>query len=830
MKLEKLDIENFRGIKGSYTFEPEGNNAIIVGPNGSGKSSILEAINYLLTNEIRQLDREGMKSVKKKDVIPNIDATGDCAVSGVFTDAEGQNQVTITRTANSADLEPPKEDLPSSLQRTIDTALQGQHILTRDDLLDLIIAQPGSRREVLSELLDLPDIDERRLALQRTRKALEDQQEKAEASRNTSVERLQELTGSSASDSAGLRADTLDSINRLRDSFGGDCVDEVDPETVRKDIESPAEAVSSQALQRKQPRKELEQFADWLAELRADLPEKIDQLEASLKQYRQKEASEVAGSKLELLELGEEVITRETDVCPLCEQDWLGDRSLLEDVHQRREELHELSDLVDDINQLQDNLRRNFRRGLDHLEYLTKELEEDEYPEVEDLSKLFKELQKSSEMVSGDLLENVDLTLRNLPVVELDDSEVNVGIEGGVRETKSLQSRAEDLDDLSDTEQRYERLKSIADRWAEYKNLDTKVGRLASLASDAETAESAFIAARREVIGEIYNDITDRVETYYNSIHPDESDTSTSIVVTETGADLQKEFYDAGEYPPHSVFSEGHLDSLGLCLHLALADYLQQDEKSLLLLDDVVMSVDQDHRLEIAQMIAEEFAGDYQVIITTHDELWAEQLSSQGALQGGQQIRLREWSFDGGVKESRGYIDVYEQWETVEAAMESDQMERAAHELRYATERMLQQCAVSLGGKVEYDPRLRHTLSDFKDSVSRRLNTLTGRAKNNLDQSDEMFAEANDLDNAYGSILDEVGQQLNKVNRRVHWTPGRWLTLSPDEFEEVFEAHKAAYELLYCDECGSCIRYEEFGGDYHELRCNCREHYDIQWN
>ena len=229
-------------------------------------------------------------------------------------------------------------------------------------------------------------------------------------------------------------------------------------------------------------------------------------------------------------------------------------------------------------------------------------------------------------------------------------------------------------------------------------------------------------------------------------------------------------------------------------------------------------------------MISNEFAEDYQVIITTHDELWAEQLSSQGALQGGQQIRLREWSFDGGVKESRGYIDVYEQWETVEDAMEDDEMERAAHELRYATERMLQQCVVSLGGKVDYDPRLRHTLSDFKDSVCRRLDTLTGRAKDNLDPSEEMFDEADELDDAYGSILNDVGQQLNKVNRRVHWTPGKWLTLSPGEFEEVFEAHKAAYELLYCSECGSSIRYEEFDGDYHELRCNCREHYDIQWS
>jgi len=830
MKLERLDIKNFRGVKGSYTFEPEGNNAIIVGPNGSGKSSILEAINFLLTNDIRQLDREGMKSVRKQDVIPNVDANGDCVVSGVFRDTERDTRVSVERSTDSTDLEPPKEDLPTPLQRTIDTALQGQHILTRDDLLDLIIAQPSSRREVLSELLDLPDIDERRLALQRTRKALEDELEKAKASRQTANERLQELAESDASDSITLRTDALETINTLRTSFDGEPVDEIDPGTVREGLESPAEAVSTQALQRERPRKELNQFADWIGDLRADLPEQIDRLDDLINEYREREASEISASKLELLELGEEVIEANTDVCPLCAQDWRGNGSLLEDVRHRHEQLHEFQQTVDSIDQLQADLRKDLERGLDYLEYLTKELKEDQYPEVETLSEFTTTLRKSTEMISGNLLGNTDFKPLNLPIVESDDADISSKIEKAIQTTNSLKSTAEDLDDISDTEQRYERLKSVADRWEEYENLDAKVDRLDSLVSDTETAESAFIAARSEVIGEIYDDITDRVETYYNSIHPDESDTATSIVVTETGADLQKEFYNAGEYPPHSVFSEGHLDSLGLCLHLALADYLQQDEKSLLLLDDVVMSVDQSHRLEIAQMIAKEFAEDYQVIITTHDELWAEQLSSQGALQGGPQIRLREWSFDGGVKESRGYIDVYEQWETVEEAMEDDEMERAAHELRYATERMFQQCAVSLGGKVEYDPRLRHTLSDFKDSVCRRLDTLTGRAKDNLDQSDEMFSEANELDNAYGSVLNEVGQQLNKVNRRVHWTPGRWLTLSPSEFEEVFDAHKAAYELLYCDECGSCIRYEEFGGDYHELRCNCRSHYDIQWS
>lgn len=829
MKIERLGVENFRGVRGTYEFEPDGDNAIIVGPNGSGKSSILEAINYLLTNKVGQLSQEGMGKVAKKDVIPNVDADGDCAVSGVFANGDSNSSVEVVRAFDSNGLEPSEDALPDSLQQTFDIARQGQHILTRADLLDLIIAQPGSRREVLSELLDLPDIDERRLVLKRTRQNLDEKHGDATASRQTTAERLRDLTESDASAHHELRAAALESITELRDSFDGDPVDEIDPETVRDDIKSPVSAVSTEALQRERPRVELKKFAAWLDQLEAELPEELRRLEERLQAVRDQESSEVSASQLELLELGEEIISPDADTCPLCNQAWTDDISLLEDVRERRSNLRELNELLDELDQQQTDLRSRFEEGINHLEYLTKELEGDTYPAVNKLSTLAEQLAESSKQISGDILGNPDFDPRNLPFVEASGGEIALTIDIVIGATNSLQATAEELDDLDDAEQRYERIKSVADQWQEYEDLDATVDRLDSLRSDVETAESAFKAARKEIIGEIYDDITDRVERYYGTIHPDESNTETSLVVTDTGAEIQREFYDAGEYHPQSVFSEGHLDSLGLCLHLALADYLQQDEKSLLLLDDVVMSVDQDHRLEIAKLIADEFAEDYQVIITTHDELWAEQLSSQGALHGGSRVFLREWSYDGGISESRSYVDVYEQWETVQEAMDDDEMERAAHELRYATERMLQQCAISLGAKVDYDPRLRHTLSDFKDAVCRRLNTLTGKAKDNLDPSADMFGRANELDNSYGSILDDVGQQLNTVNRRVHWTPGKWLTLRPREFEEVFEAHKKAYDLLYCDECGSSIRYEEFNG-YCELRCNCREHYDIQWN
>jgi recombinational DNA repair ATPase RecF len=832
MELQELQIQNFRGIKGDYSLEPSCGNAIIVGPNGSGKSSVLEAINYLLTGSIRQLERPGIGSVDKDEIIRNLNADGDCIVSATFEDSNTGDEAGVQRSIEANGFNPPREDLPDSLQHVIETAQQGQHILTRDDLLDLIITQPKSRREVLSELLNLPDIDDRRLSLKRTRQNLKKELEDAQAKRQNTYERLQEFADSDAEEDHELRRDLVAVVNELRGSFGGDPIDEIDPDSVREDLESPLEALSAQALRRDRPKEELKKFDSWLDRLEEDLVAELERLDSLLEECREWESADVSAKRLELLELGEDVIPPDADACPLCQQDWDEDTPLHEDIRRRREELRKFQGLLDDLKDLQDSIIKHLKEGRDHLSYLVKELDGDEYPEVEDLETFEQTVEQSLEALRGDLIEGRRFDPLDIPIcntealgIELAEGQIFVA-------TESLMSRTEESEDLSEAEEQYEDIGSIAERWQEYEELDDEVDRLRSLKNDIETAEEAFIESRREVIGEIYEDITDRVESYYCSIHPDEDGTEASIKVTDTGAELKKEFYDAGEYPPHSVFSEGHLDSLGLCLHLALTDYLQRDEESLLLLDDVVMSVDRDHRLQIARMIADEFAEDYQIIITTHDELWAEQLRSQGALYGGTEIWLDPWSLDVGVTDSRIGIDVEQQWATVEEAMAEKEIKKAAHELRYATEKMLEQSTISLNAAIDYDQRQRYTLEDYKKAVCRALRDLTSDAKNKLDQTGEdaeHFEDARELGDAYGETLQDVSERLSKVNRRVHWTPGKWLTIGPEEFREVFQLHKEAYNLLYCDNCGSSIRYLNLD-DYHELRCNCREHWDIRWN
>ena len=65
------------------------------------------------------------------------------------------------------------------------------------------------------------------------------------------------------------------------------------------------------------------------------------------------------------------------------------------------------------------------------------------------------------------------------------------------------------------------------------------------------------------------------------------------------------------------------------------------DRFTFALLDDVVMSVDVDHRYQFCKLLKSAFP-DTQFIITTHDRLWAEQMKSAGLVTGKTSIGFQE--------------------------------------------------------------------------------------------------------------------------------------------------------------------------------------------
>ena len=139
----------------------------------------------------------------------------------------------------------------------------------------------------------------------------------------------------------------------------------------------------------------------------------------------------------------------------------------------------------------------------------------------------------------------------------------------------------------------------------------------------------------------LYQRIAGRFEELYGLLHRHESEEfAAQLQPKGAGLDLQVDYLGQGQHPPQALHSEGHQDSMGLCLFLALSEELTAPQVGLVALDDVVMSVDADHRKEICRLIQDNFAN-RQFIITTHDRVWAKQLR---VIKSSKAVELRGWT------------------------------------------------------------------------------------------------------------------------------------------------------------------------------------------
>jgi len=152
----------------------------------------------------------------------------------------------------------------------------------------------------------------------------------------------------------------------------------------------------------------------------------------------------------------------------------------------------------------------------------------------------------------------------------------------------------------------------------------------ASLAyKKAEILIKCYGESMESVLGNLYNGIKDRFEELYVGMHgDDEGKFKAEIHPVKSGLDFKVDFHGKGIHPPHALHSEGHQDTMGICLYLALAENITDGFIDLVILDDVMMSVDNVHQRKICRLLAKSFKG-RQFFITTHDKTWARQLRSE---------------------------------------------------------------------------------------------------------------------------------------------------------------------------------------------------------
>ncbi|MFM2152516.1 MAG: hypothetical protein RL199_951 [Pseudomonadota bacterium] len=243
------------------------------------------------------------------------------------------------------------------------------------------------------------------------------------------------------------------------------------------------------------------------------------------------------------------------------------------------------------------------------------------------------------------------------------------------------------------------------------------------LVTRLEQALGAMTDTRRTFVNDILVGVSEEVGRLYEQVHPDEKKGSIALRLDpkkRASLELQTQFSDTADVPPQAYFSESHLDTLGVCVFLAL-QRRSDPGATILVLDDVMASVDEPHVERLVEMLYEEAQVFRHVLMTTHYRPWKEKFR-WGWLSHGQcqLIELGAWSEQSGPAVSTHRSEVERLRALLARADDRDHQSIAAKAgvvleavLDFLTE--LYQC------RLPRKPRKDWSLGDLLHSLSRKL-------------------------------------------------------------------------------------------------------------
>jgi hypothetical protein len=332
-----------------------------------------------------------------------------------------------------------------------------------------------------------------------------------------------------------------------------------------------------------------------------------------------------------------------------------------------------------------------------------------------------------------------------------------------------------------------------------------------------------FESARDSVLGTLYDNIKDRFVDLYKSLHEeDEKGFNATLKPVGAALDFEVDFYGRGVYPPHALHSEGHQDSMGLCLYLALAERLTGGLLDLIILDDVVMSIDADHRRKLCHLFVRAFPN-RQFLITTHDKTWSTQLKTEGVVQTKSMIEFYNWNVDSGPQVNTET----EIWDKIRMDLEKKDVSAASAGLRRGSEEYFSIVCDALQAPVKFKLNGRWELGDLLPAAItqyRYLLKLAKKSANSWNQK-ERLAQLAEINSIASAIFTRSSAEEWAINANVHYT--NWANFSPQDFSPVVEAFQDLFGLFRCNNCGTILSITVLGVSPANLRCHCGQ---VDWN
>lgn len=762
-RIDKLSLAGFRGASTGVDlhFDPAKPIVLIFGENGTGKSSIIDGIDFVCNKAYGSIeDRSG--TTPREHIVALKSASKDLRVT-----LHSNGQAWVGTLAKGSPSVSGMGDPPRA------------RILRRSQILKVINDRPADRYRVVQPFIALPGIESAEQSLRDCLKSLNDGLEETARAKVQAEKSLSDSWIAEGRPGA-------DFLPWAKAQAQGD------PATLKAGAAHAKELLAT-----------LEKAQAAVDSLVASVKSRIDTESAFQKAEQAVKDLDQAAQESALIDLLKEAQkylqkASQPDTCPLCERPGITVASLLARIAERLSAMQRtilLKNELDKARKSHENAAAVAAKDRANLIQSVRAL-------AEALSK-----SKSPEVASVklDWSQYPNMLAAEAPVVS-DDV---------VREAQKLQLAAKaclgPLRTKYDADTRaFNQLGMLQRSVAALEDNTKKAVDLEKCIKRAQAILDVIEKHRKAFVEGILADISKEVGNLCEKIHPGEGIKVRFFLDPKKRGSLESlgEFAGEKDVLPQAYYSESHLDTLGVCVFLALTKRFR-DENTVVVLDDVVTSIDAPHMDRFMGLLLDEAAHFCQLIVATHYRPWLEQFRhARGPSAKIELIHLAPWTLARGIRPGGAKLAVQELRAAVEAVPFDRQV--VASKAGIILESLLDQLALLYECKVARKPEPIYTLGELLACVGKKLRPALKCVTN--------VAGGPPKEAPIGPMLDSVAAFAwirNQVG--AHWNPSGFNVPDADVLKFA-QKTIGLTDALICAKCGSLPTKNKTGSHW---QCRC---------
>jgi len=780
MRVKNINLSWFRGAGESVNLDTDNRNVVVYGANGAGKSSFADALEYIIEKgRIQHLVDKRIGSKQEKGIVNTHRPTDSASTATINFDDGSKAYVQI-----SCDGQLIFGSEPEEFINLVQTWQLERLLLRQDEVANFIIKTPGGKYSVLLPLLGLGDLE---IAADNTTNLSKYISETSELLANRSrITDLKRQIDKYFTDT--LDASLLSVLKTISEYYG---VTVKWTESIFKISEKLHKSI---LVKFNSIAPEISRHSTFNRIFNEDLPCKLSNSINKQNEIKDK-IDTLLDIRIGILEksetYNENLEEGVVDIyCPAC-----GSAIRRENFKRHvKDELSTLKNLCsarDQATEARNTLKDSISRMLvyandrDFMNWLDQEPQHEFKESLLSLTKL-NEKRWEDRFTS----ETQTILSRLIPII-------NKSVEAEKEKTPA--SNINLLEDIATLE--------AINVIPELRNLENRVMISTKIINALNSSTSAIRETIRTKTENVISQISHDIQYLWSILHPNELIEDIELYLPEEGdksIDVGLKFYGIGQPSPRFTLSEGHRNSLGLCIFLALAR-LETNMHLPIFLDDIVSSLDRQHRGNVTELLKNEF-GDRQILLFTHDREWFTELSMLLPPKAWKKLVLKPWKEPG----------IGMQWSTSEFTFDDardyieSNCELAGNCARQIMDTQTAIAAEKLMIKIPY---ARGDKNDHRTGVE-FLEYIISSAKKSLKirKSDNEYV-------SYSEPLEHWKDTRNRLivrgNRGSHTG-----SLVRNEVEDLISVCERSINFFKCDTCGDFIWIANQEGR-ELLQCSC---------